>query len=89
MLSYFDHKKFWIFKKFLFFSKYWFNILSSSIKNKDILKDLNKIKSRKANENSNPAKPKIKNVIVTKFMSSFRAPVNIDNIYNDNQATSE
>lgn len=84
-----DHRKFWIFKKFLFFSKYWFNILSSSIKNNDILKDLNKIKSKNANENSKPANPKIKNVIVTKFISSFKAPVNIDKIYNDNQATSE
>jgi hypothetical protein len=63
--------------------------LSSSIKNRDILNTLKSIKSKKAKENSKPARPNIKNVIDTRFKSSFIAPVKIDKVYKVNQDISE
>jgi hypothetical protein len=63
--------------------------LSSSIKNKDILKTLNNINKRKAKENSKPAKPKIKNVKDIRFKSSFIAPVKIDKVYKVSHDISE
>lgn len=67
----------------------WFHILSRSIKNIDTLKFLKRINNRKPKENSTPARPKIKNVLVANVISSFIAPVTKVKQYKVNQVTSE
>lgn len=88
-MYYFNHRNDCIFIKFLLFVINELYFLSSSVRNSEILNTLNSIRRRKANENSRPAKPRIKKVREIKFKSSFIAPVKIDKVYNVNHDNSE
>ena len=75
--NYFIQKKFKILK-FLFDSlleKKLLDVLSIMLQ--EILKFLNNINNKNPIANSNPAKPKIKNVIEIKFKSSKYIPKNV------------
>lgn len=55
----------------------------------ETLKFLNKISNKKPKENSKPANPSIKKVLLIKFMSSFKEATKREKQYKDSHVTSE